>query len=258
MEKEKLGFFKRVLISIKDFEKYDIFAVENCVNSIKYLLIIILIFSLIFTIIYSYKIINGGLNDLIEQADLDISEQLNISNEEMQEIVQHNYPMFFIIIFLSILSVYFFSTIINALMLGVLGFIVARIVGIRLKYKSAFNIGVHALTLPIILQIIYLIVNLLYGFEIKYFQWMYTTISYIYVVVAILMIKTQFINQQRELIKLQLEQEKIRQEMQNNDNDNDDKEENKDDKEEKKKEEKDGKEDTKDNNVGEAPEGTNA
>ncbi len=255
METEKIGFFKRVLISIKDFEKYDIFAMEKWQSSIKYLFIITLIFSFIFTILYSYKILTGGLDDLINQIEVDIPEELNMSSSEMQEIVQQNYAVFFIVIFLSILTIYFFSTIINVVMLGILAFIVARIVGMRLKFQSSFNIGVYSLTLPIILQIIYLVINLLTGFEIKYFQWMYTTISYIYVVVAILMIKTQFINQQRELIRIQLEQQKIREEMQ--EQENEDKEEKKDDKEEKKEDEKE-KEDSKDNNVGEAPEGTNA
>ena len=37
MEEEKIGFFKRVIISVKDFEKYDIFALEDWKNSIKYL-----------------------------------------------------------------------------------------------------------------------------------------------------------------------------------------------------------------------------
>ncbi len=73
---------------------------------------------------------------------------------------------------------------------------------IRLRYKATFNIGVHALTLPLLLNLIYIIVNLFTGFEIRHFQWMYTSISYIYVVVAILMIKTEIINQKIQLIKL--------------------------------------------------------
>ena len=99
METEKIGFFKRVLISIKDFEKYDIFAMEKWQSSIKYLFIITLIFSFIFTILYSYKILTGGLDDLINQVDVNISEELNMSSTEMQEIVQQNYAVFFIVIF---------------------------------------------------------------------------------------------------------------------------------------------------------------
>ena len=35
---EKISFWKRILISIKDFEKYKIFAVEKLSKSFKYLL----------------------------------------------------------------------------------------------------------------------------------------------------------------------------------------------------------------------------
>lgn len=253
MEEEKIGFFKRVIISIKDFEKYDIFALESCKNSIKYLFTIILIFSIIATLVYSLKVINGGLEEILVQVKDELNEDLGMNVNEMQEVIKQNYEIFFIVVFFSVLTAYFTTTFIDAAMLGLLGLIVAGLVGMRIKYKSTFNIGIHALTLPLILQIIYLSVNILTGFEVKYFQWMYTTISYIYVVVAILMIKTQFINQQIELIKIQLEQEKVRKEMENQEepeNENPEEKKQEEPKDEKKKEE--------GNNLGAEPEGTNA
>lgn len=253
MEEEKIGFFKRVIISIKDFEKYDIFALESCKNSIKYLFTIILIFSIIATLVYSLKVINGGLEEIIVQVEDELNEDLGMNVNEMQEVIKQNYEIFFIVVFFSVLTAYFTTTFIDAAMLGLLGLIVARLVGMRIRYRSTFNIGIHALTLPLILQIIYLSVNILTGFEVKYFQWMYTTISYIYVVVAILMIKTQFINQQIELMKIQLEQEKVRKEMENQEepeNENPEEKKQEEPKDEKKKEE--------DNNLGAEPEGTNA
>lgn len=259
MEENKLNFFQRVIISIKDFEKYDIFALESSKNSIKYLFTIILIFSLIATLAYGYKIINGGLPELLNEVESELNGELEIDIEEMQEVVEQNYEIFFIVTFFTVLITYFFSTFIDAIMLGILGLIVARIVGMKMQYKAAFNIGVYSLTLPIILQIIYIVVNILFGFEVKYFQWMYATISYIYVVVAILMIKTQFINQQRELLKIQLEQDKVRQEMQEQDNNIDnDEDKNKKNDEEDKTNDKGQEKEEKDNNIGEEPEGTNA
>ena len=213
MEQEKIGFFKKVLISIKDFEKYDIFALESFKDSIKYLFTLILIFSIIATLVYSIKVVNGGLEEIMNKVQDELNEDLGMNIQEMQETVKQNYEVFFIIVFFSVLTAYFTTTFIDAAMLGILGLIVARLIGIRMKYKATVNIGIHALTLPLILQIIYLTVNILTGFEVKYFQWMYTTISYIYVVVAILMIKTQFINQQIELMKIKLEQEKVKEEI---------------------------------------------
>lgn len=109
---------------------------------------------------------------------------------------------FFATLLIYLFIVYLSSNIIDVVVLGVIGYLFGRIVKIRLRYKATFNIGVHALTLPLILNLIYIIVNLFTGFEIRHFQWMYTSISYIYVVVAILMIKTEIINQKIQLIKL--------------------------------------------------------
>lgn len=109
--------------------------------------------------------------------------------------------------------IYFVSTTVDAIMLALLGYLFSRIVGIRMKFKATFNMGVYALTLPIILNLIYIVVNAFTGFEIKYFQWMYTTISYIYMIVAILMIKTDLITKQAELMKIIEEQEKVKQEI---------------------------------------------
>ena len=89
------------------------------------------------------------------------------------------YITFFTTIFIYLFAVYFSSNIIDAIVLGVLGYLFARIVRLKLKYRACFNIGVYALTLPILLNLIYIIVNTYTGFEIKYFQWMYTSISYI-------------------------------------------------------------------------------
>lgn len=252
MEQEKIGFFKKVLISIKDFEKYDIFALESFKDSIKYLFTLILIFSIIATLIYSIKVVNGGLEEIINKVQDELNEDLGMNIKEMQETVKQNYEVFFIIVFFSVLTAYFTTTFIDAAMLGILGLIVARLIGIRMKYKATVNIGMHALTLPLILQIIYLTVNILTGFEVKYFQWMYTTISYIYVVVAILMIKTQFINQQIELMKIKLEQEKVKKEI------NQQEEQKNEEPEEKQEKPKDEDKKEEDNNLGAEPEGTNA
>lgn len=109
--------------------------------------------------------------------------------------------------------IYFTSTIVDGVVLALLGFLFARIVGIKIRFKATFNMGVYALTLPVILNLIYIILNLFIEFEVKYFEWMYTTISYIYMIVAILMIKTDLINRQAELMKIIEEQEKVKKEI---------------------------------------------
>lgn len=112
------------------------------------------------------------------------------------------YGAFIFTILIYLFAAYLISNIIDILILGVLGYIFARIVKIKIRYKAAFNISTHAITLPIVLNMLYIIINTFINFKIEYFQWMYTTISYIYVAVAILMIKTEIIHQRIQLIKL--------------------------------------------------------
>ena len=151
----------------------------------------------------------------------DLAENYNISDFAKQDVVNYvdsmnivsTYFSVYFVIFVYLYIIYFISIFMDVLLLSVLAFIISRISRIKLKYAPSFGIAVHAITLSVLLNLIYIVVNLLTGFQIKYFQLMYNTISYIYVIVAILMIKTDFINRQMELMKIAEEQEKIREEM---------------------------------------------
>lgn len=162
----------------------------------------------------------------------------------------YTYIIFLITVFIYLFIIYITSNIIDGLVLGVLGYIFARIVGLRLKYKATFNIGIYALTLPITLNFIYILVNTFTGFTINYFQWMYTSISYIYVAVAILMIKAEIINQKIQLMRLEQIQKEIKEEQEL---------EEKEQEKEEKKEDKEKEEDKENKENGKAqPEGSNA
>ncbi len=164
-----------------------------------------------------------------------------------------SYVVFFITMVIYVFTIYAISNLVDSVILGALGYFFSRIIKLRLKFKATYNIGAHALTLPIILSLIYVIINTLTGFEIKYFQWMYTSISYIYVVVAILMIKAEIINQKIQLLKLQEIQDQVSKEAEEETIGK--KEE---DKEENKEEEKQDKAPSDEENPGEEPESSNA
>lgn len=167
-----------------------------------------------------------------------------ISNQNMM----YTYIFFGVTIVIYLFMVYFASNIVDIMVLAVLGYLFARILKLRLRFKATFNIGVYALTLPMILNLIYIIVNTFTGFEIKYFQWMYEAIAYIYVAVAILMIKTEIINQKIQLIRLAEIQEQTAKEEEEKEQPEEKRE------EKKPKEEEEEREKT----SGEQPEGSNA
>lgn len=342
--KEKTGFFKRVIMAIKDFEHYGIFASENLGVALKYLLMIVLVFTLVISAVFTYQFstnikeaigyydqnikevsyengilkVNNGENfeikndkslipyividtdanteeisryqeqlSLYESGIVLLNDKMIYKNEMLSQNIEYHYedlakayevtafekvyvdefikntnqmPLyfgFFMAMFVYLYLIYLSSTFVDVMMLAVLGFIVARIAGMRMRFKANFQIGIYALTLPIILNLVYIIINSFTGFTIIYFSWMYTTISYIYVIVAILMIKTDFINKQIELQRILQEQEKVRQEMQRKEEEKQNKE-NKDTNEEGKEEQENDNEekskkkskDKQDNNIG--------
>jgi len=299
-ENKKINFFKTAIKSVKDLDKYEDFALELPKDAFKYLLKLILVFTIIITLFYSYKIV-GSLGEIynnlkniipefsysqgilevnseepiiideydeiigniiidtnIEDKEIetykehidnsslvllilkdkciitskgasgqvsynysDVASSYNIGDFNKQDIINYiegyniisMYTSIYLAMFIYLFMIYFISIFIDVLLLALLANIVARLSRMKLKFVPSLNIAIHSITLPIVLNLIYIIVNLLTGFNIKYFGLMYNTISYIYVVVAILMIRTDFINRQMELIKIAEEQEKIKEEL---------------------------------------------
>ena len=239
MQTEKNGFFKEVKKSIKDFDQYEDFAIATTGKSMQYILILILILALVIYGLFIYKFSvsdEEGLSFFKENIlNLNFEEE-GITIEEIDNIIIQSKNDVIIPIWIYLL--YLTNGIVDAVILAALGYIVARISRIKILFKASFRMAIHALTLPILLEILYIIVHSLTGFEIRYFDWMYTTISYIYMIVAILMIKTDIINRQLQLIKLQEEQKKVREKIKKEKESEPEKEEKPDEKKENKEEKK--------------------
>ena len=161
------------------------------------------------------------------------------------------YAIFAIIVFAYFFIVYLIQFLIDILLLSIVGYLLAKIVGVKFKYKSIFSMSAYAITLSIILYLIYMIINLFTGFTIKYFEIAYNAIAYIYMITAMLTIKSDLIKQQIEVGKIVEEQKKVREEKK-------EKEENRE--KDKKQEDKKEKKEKKEENKGEEgePEGSKA
>ena len=344
--KKRDGFFKTVLKSIKDFDKYEQFGLEGMGRTCLYLLQMVAIITIIVVAVLIYQFsttmqsaviyfndnvqemsytdgiltvnsnqklevdtnstiaqkiivdtsdltdeqieqyrtdlndLNSGIillkdkilikNEMLtaitETTYTDILSQYNITNLDKQSVLDYIYAnqsqvyiSVAIVEFIYMFAIYLTSILMDTLILALLGLIVSRIAGMKIKFSACFSMGVHALTLPIILNILYIILNAFTGYTIKYFQIMYTAISYIYMVAAILIIKSDYIKRQMELDKLKSEQEKVRAEL-DRQKEEDRKEEEKRKEEKKKQKEKESGEDVvkqKDSDTGEKPEGSN-
>lgn len=249
----KISFFKRVKWSIFNPENYELFASEKLGHAISYLALTILFFSLITAIGITYKFATTDLTQIPEINEALTAEMLkSIENIPKIEL----YGIFYLLAVVFLYSFYFIITMVDVLLLSVLGFITSRIAKVPLKYSAIVSISCYALTLSIILNAIYILINRFTGFEIKYFQIMYNGIGYIYVVTAILMIKTDLIKQQIEIAKLEEEQKKIREELERQEEEEKQKEEQKKREQEEGKKKKDKKE--KKEKEPNAPEGSSA
>ena len=196
----------------------------------------------------------------------DISEQYNINVIDKNEVlnllsgsqIKTAMVMLCLAMALYMFIIYFSTIMLDIFLLAVLAYIVARISGLRLKISAVFNIAAYSLTLPVVLNIIYAVVNTITGFTIQYFQIMYTAIASIYVVTSILMIKSDIIRRQMELNRIVEEQEKVRAELKQKEEEEREKAEAERRRREKEKQKKKEREKEKEGNVGNEPEGDNA
>lgn len=130
------------------------------------------------------------------------------------------YVSLFIVLFIYAFSMYAISILADTLLLSFFGYITTKLAGIKMRYVAIYNMSVYALTLSIILNMIYIAINVFVPFIITYFQVMYVAVAAIYLVAAILILKTDIINKQMELMKI-LEAEKvIREQKQEEENKN--------------------------------------
>ncbi len=163
----------------------------------------------------------NGLN-VTENIPLkELSDEIHLVNLEKKDLIDFMsgpgaYALdltFFITLFIVIFINQFATTLLDAVLFSIIGYILGIVIGLRIRYSAAYNIAIYSLTLPITLQLIYMIVNSLTGYTIHYFSVMYTAITCIYIFTSILMIKSDIIKRQMELSKIIEEQEKIKQEM---------------------------------------------
>ena len=268
-----MNFFKRLKISIINFEQYHIIAADGWKKALTYMIKLVLLFSLIITIATSYKI-NTIIQDIckytqteipdfkienneftissetpvvindnqinkikiILKNDDDISKELIAfdNNKTNLIIVTKNYiyvdamsgkvkysiadlcnsfnietltknqliselqsnKLFYIMyiyVFIVLFFIYFVSILIDVMALSFVGYLVSRMIGLPLKYGAVFSIAVSAMTLSIVLNVAYILANMFFGFTIKYFQVMYTIISYIYLLFSVFLMKSNLL-----------------------------------------------------------------
>lgn len=172
------------------------------------------------TINYNYK-------EMLSQMGITEFTKQDIINYANSAKIVNLYISIFLTVFIYSFIMYFLTTVTNALLLSVFGYLTTWVAKIKMRYVAIFNMSVYALTLSVILDMIYITVNVFIDFNMKYFQVMYVAVAAIYLVAAIFLLKLEFIKKQGELQKIVEAGEVLKQQL----------EEKKKEKEEKKKQE---------------------
>ena len=158
------------------------------------------------TVSYSYK-------DALEQLGINEFKKQDVVNYVNSSQIVTLYVSVFLTVFVYAFIMYLLTTISNAVLLSFFGYITTLLARIKIRYAAIFNMSVYALTLSIILNMLYVAINIFITFNMEYFQVMYVAVAAIYLVAAILILKTEFIKQQFELAKIAEAQEIVKKEI---------------------------------------------
>ena len=118
-----------------------------------------------------------------------------------------------LVMFILNFILYSIIILLDVVTLSILGLILNTLIRTRFRYKDLVKISIYAMTLPILLYLLYIIANCLFGTTIKFFQLAYSAISYIYLITVMLMIKADVIKNTQELQRVLEEQKKVKEEL---------------------------------------------
>lgn len=348
-QEKEISFFKKIIISIKDFEKYPELASKKWGVVLSYLLKLLVLFAIVMAFALTYQIaqelqmglqyikeeipeftyankqLNMEAETLIQIENMDnlfidtimidtqkrdeetiesykqnlqkagngillLKEKVLIKTQVTEGIIEYSYDTLeqtypihnfnkeqvlqyfsgtnlfliyagiFIMLTIYMFLLYAISIWGDIILLGVFGFLTALFMRLHLRFSAMCKIAIHSLTLPILLNIVVMLLDIFLNFKIQYSEVMYMGIAYIYIITAILMIKSDILKNQKELMKMLEEQEKVKQEMERQKEEEErqkEEQEREKQKEEKRKKEKEERE-KQEGNLGGQPQGENA
>lgn len=116
-------------------------------------------------------------------------------------------------LFIYLLIINIMIALLDSFEIAILGAITSAMVKIRMRFAAIYNMAIYSLTLSMILNILYIIINYFTGFTITCFQVAYITIAYICLAATIFIIKDDFIQKMKEVENIKKEQLKVREEI---------------------------------------------
>ena len=200
---------------------------------------------------YNYK-------DLVEQSQIKEFTKQELIDYMKSSKIAPLYMNLAIVLFIYAFVIYLSNTLFYVVAVSIVGYLSTLILKLRIRYIAVLNMAMYSITLPILLNTVYLIINAIFKFEVIYFDLIYILVSSIYMIAAIFILKSEFNKKQGQVQKIIEVQEEVKKEIEEDKQKEENKENNEVKKENKKTKDEDKKEE-KDNNLeGEEPEGSNA
>ena len=108
----------------------------------------------------------------------------------------------FLILFIYAFIISFVNILLYIIFISIIGYLSTIILKLKIRFVAIFNMAIYSITLPTILNIIYIIVNAFFQYRISSFDIMYVLIATIYMISAIFMLKIEFDKKQGEVQKI--------------------------------------------------------
>lgn len=191
----------------------------------------------------------------------ELFQELNINEFNKETLVEYLqsskmmpvYWNLFLVLFIYAFIIQLINTMSYVIIISIFGYLTSIVLKLRMRYVAVLNMAIYSITLPTLLNLVYLIINAFVDYTIGYFEVMYMLVATIYMIAALFMIKIEF-NKKQEKIQKVIEVEKeVKEELERQKEQEENKKEESEDKE--KEQKKDKKEDE---NTGEQPEGSGA
>lgn len=119
----------------------------------------------------------------------------------------------FLVLLIYAFVIYIINTLVNIAIISIVGYLATLILKMKIRYVAVFNMAVYAITLPTILNIIYILINAFYKYTINYFDIMYILVASIYVMSAIFILKSEFDKKQGEVQKIVEVEKQVKEEI---------------------------------------------
>ena len=123
------------------------------------------------------------------------------------------YLNLFLVLFIYAFIIQFINILFYIIVISIVGYLATMILRLKIRYVAIFNMAVYAITLPTLLDIIYIGINAFYNYTICYFEVMYVMVASIYMIAAIFILKSEFNKKQGEVQKIIEVEKEVKEEM---------------------------------------------